>query len=71
MDLAPYRQKYGRFPLERRDWPVDVAEFKPDGHWREVPRLWDELSPERIVGGRQLWDHVTEVIDQARAKRDS
>jgi RNA polymerase sigma-70 factor (ECF subfamily) len=43
---------------------VDVAEFKPDGHWREVPRLWDELSPERIVGGRQLWDHVTEVIDQ-------
>jgi RNA polymerase sigma-70 factor (ECF subfamily) len=43
---------------------VDVTEFKPDGHWREVPRLWDELDPERIVGGRQLWDLVTEVIER-------
>jgi RNA polymerase sigma-70 factor (ECF subfamily) len=43
---------------------VDVTEFKPDGHWREIPNLWDELSPERIVGGRQLWDHVTEAIER-------
>lgn len=27
MDLAPFRRKYGRFPLEHRDWPVDVDEF--------------------------------------------
>jgi RNA polymerase sigma-70 factor (ECF subfamily) len=46
---------------------VDVSEFKPDGHWLEVPRLWDELSPERIVGGRQLWDHVTEAIERLPA----
>jgi RNA polymerase sigma-70 factor (ECF subfamily) len=46
---------------------VDVTEFKPDGHWREVPRLWDELSPERIVAGRQLWDHVTEAIERLPA----
>ena len=46
---------------------VDVAEFRPDGHWREVPRLWDELSPERIVGGRQLWDHVTDAIERLPA----
>jgi RNA polymerase sigma-70 factor, ECF subfamily len=46
---------------------VDITEFKPDGHWREVPRLWDELSPERIVGGRQLWDHVTEAIERLPA----
>jgi RNA polymerase sigma-70 factor, ECF subfamily len=46
---------------------VDVLEFRPDGHWREVPRLWDELSPERIVGGRQLWDHVTEAIERLPA----
>jgi RNA polymerase sigma-70 factor (ECF subfamily) len=39
---------------------VDVSEFKPDGHWIEAPRLWDEINPERIVGGRQLWDHVIE-----------
>ncbi|MFZ0021794.1 MAG: sigma-70 family RNA polymerase sigma factor [Acetobacteraceae bacterium] len=42
---------------------VDVSEFKPDGHWIEAPRLWDEINPERVVGGRQLWDHVIEAID--------
>ena len=46
---------------------VDVAEFKPDGHWQEEPRLWDELNPERIVGGRQLWDHVQEAIERLPA----
>jgi RNA polymerase sigma factor (sigma-70 family) len=43
---------------------VEASEFKPDGHWIETPRLWDEIDPERIVGGRQLWDHVTEAIDR-------
>lgn len=43
---------------------VDASEFKPDGHWREAPRLWDEISPERIIGGRQLWDHVMDAIDR-------
>jgi RNA polymerase sigma-70 factor, ECF subfamily len=42
---------------------VPLTEFKPDGHWVEAPRLWDELNPERIVVGRQLWDHVQGVID--------
>jgi RNA polymerase sigma-70 factor, ECF subfamily len=42
---------------------VDGSEFKPDGHWIEAPRLWDEINPERIVSGRQLWDHVMEAID--------
>jgi RNA polymerase sigma-70 factor, ECF subfamily len=46
---------------------VELTEFKPDGHWRDVPRLWDELNPERIVAGRQLWDHVTEAIERLPA----
>jgi RNA polymerase sigma-70 factor, ECF subfamily len=46
---------------------VDVTAFKPDGHWLEVPHLWDELNPERIVGGRQLWDHVMEAIERLPA----
>jgi RNA polymerase sigma-70 factor (ECF subfamily) len=46
---------------------VDVTEFQPDGHWVEAPRLWDELNPERIVGGRQLWDHVMETIERMPA----
>jgi RNA polymerase sigma-70 factor (ECF subfamily) len=51
----------GTNPSERG---VPLTEFKPDGHWMEAPRLWDELDPERIVGGRQLWDHVQAVIDR-------
>lgn len=43
---------------------VPLTEFKPDGHWVEAPRLWDELDPERIVGGRQLWLHVMEVVER-------
>ena len=46
---------------------MDVSEFKPDGHWIDAPRLWDEIDPERIVGGRQLWDHVMEAIDRLPA----
>jgi RNA polymerase sigma-70 factor (ECF subfamily) len=41
---------------------VPVSAFKADGHWIDPPRLWDELDPERQIGGRQLWDHVQEVI---------
>ena len=33
----------------------------------EAPRLWDEVSPERIVGGRQLWDHVLAAIERLPA----
>ena len=43
---------------------VPVSAFQPDGHWVEAPRLWDEVSPERIVGGRQLWDHVQDAIER-------
>ncbi len=43
---------------------IPLTAFKPDGHWAEAPRLWDDLNPERIVGGRQLWDHVQAVIDR-------
>jgi RNA polymerase sigma-70 factor (ECF subfamily) len=46
---------------------VPLSAFKPDGHWAEVPRLWDEIDPERIVGGRQLWDHVQAVIEKLPA----
>jgi RNA polymerase sigma-70 factor (ECF subfamily) len=50
----------GAQPGERA---VPASSFQPDGHWVEAPRLWDEISPERIVGGRQLWDHVQDIID--------
>jgi RNA polymerase sigma-70 factor (ECF subfamily) len=42
---------------------VPATAFRPDGHWAEAPRLWDMLDPERVVGGRQLWEHVQEAIE--------
>jgi RNA polymerase sigma-70 factor (ECF subfamily) len=50
----------GAQPGERA---VPSSSFSADGHWTEAPRLWDEISPERIVGGRQLWDHVQDIIE--------
>ena len=50
----------GTAPGERG---VPVDQFRPDGHWAEAPRLWDELDPERVVAGRQLWEHARAVID--------
>lgn len=46
---------------------VPLSAFQPDGHWQELPRLWDDISPERIVGGRQLWDHVATAIERLPA----
>ena len=42
---------------------VPDSEFLPDGHWREVPALWDELDPERVVAGRQIWQHVQAAVE--------
>lgn len=46
---------------EERALPAGA--FRDDGHWAEAPRLWDELDPERVVAGRQLWEHVQEAIE--------
>jgi RNA polymerase sigma-70 factor (ECF subfamily) len=46
---------------------VPLERFEPDGHWTEAPKLWDELDPERMVAGRQLWAHVQEAIDRLPA----
>lgn len=42
---------------------VPLERFQPDGHWTRSPRLWDELDPERMVGGRQLLAHVQDAIE--------
>lgn len=46
---------------------VPRSAFQPDGHWIEPPRLWDDLNPERVVGGRQLWEHVQAAIERLPA----
>ena len=46
---------------------VPLDRFVADGHWTEPPRLWDELDPERMVAGKQLWAHVQEAIERLPA----
>jgi RNA polymerase sigma-70 factor (ECF subfamily) len=43
---------------------VPLSAFKPDGHWAETPRLWDDIDPERIIGGRQIWDYVQAIVER-------
>jgi RNA polymerase sigma-70 factor (ECF subfamily) len=52
---------------EAAERAVPLDRFQPDGHWTEAPKLWDELDPERVVGGRQLWLHVQEAIEKLPA----
>ena len=44
------------------DGGAEPARFAADGHWLDWPRPWDDLNPERLVAGRQLWDHVQAEI---------
>jgi len=53
--------------IEGEERAVPRSEFLADGHWREAPRLWDVLDPERIIAGRQLWAHVQEAIERLPA----
>ncbi|WP_417260390.1 RNA polymerase sigma factor [Celeribacter sp.] len=37
--------------------------FDGRGRWKDAPELWDEITPDRIVNGRQILSHVGEAID--------
>ncbi len=42
---------------------VDPARFTGSGSWADPPQHWDELSPERVVAGQQLWAHLTKALE--------
>lgn len=54
----------GAQPGERA---VPGTAFKPGGHWAEAPRFWDNLSPERVAGGRQLWELARQAVEKLPA----
>ncbi len=37
--------------------------FDGNGHWCEIPELWENLTPERHVEGRSILQHVEDVIE--------
>jgi RNA polymerase sigma-70 factor, ECF subfamily len=39
------------------------AGFDGRGKWAQIPALWDEVTPERVVEGRSLLAHVNAFID--------
>lgn len=39
------------------------AAFDGHGRWKEMPELWDEITPERIVAGRRLAEHMRDAIE--------
>ncbi len=40
-----------------------TAAFDGHGRWKEMPELWDEITPERIVAGRRLAEQLIAAID--------
>ena len=40
-----------------------AAAFDGRGRWKDMPDLWDELTPERILAGRNVMDHVAAAIE--------
>ncbi|PPB80977.1 RNA polymerase sigma-70 factor (ECF subfamily) [Albidovulum inexpectatum] len=40
-----------------------AAAFDGRGRWKQMPELWEEITPERIVAGRRLADHLLAAID--------
>lgn len=40
-----------------------AAAFDGHGRWKEMPELWNEITPERIVAGRRLAEHMRDAID--------
>ncbi|MFP5076162.1 RNA polymerase sigma factor [Rhizobium sp. YIM 134829] len=61
----------GRYtPLAQEEDPGDEGDriapsrFDETGHWVDPPAAFDGLNPERIVAGRQLWNHVRDMIDR-------
>lgn len=37
--------------------------FDGRGHWRSLPELWENFTPERHIEGRSVLQHVEEIIE--------
>lgn len=46
-----------------------AAAFDGRGHWRNMPELWEEITPERILAGRNALDIVTAAIEALPASQ--
>lgn len=69
--LAKREGRYTTLALEEDrgddEHAVSPQRFDATGHWLEPPPSFDGLTPERILSGRQLWQHVRQVIERLPA----
>ncbi|MFB2553493.1 RNA polymerase sigma factor [Ensifer soli] len=66
-----YAKREGRYTvlLQEEDHSdeepvIEASRFDAKGHWVDPPTAFDGLNPERIFAGRQLWNHVRELIER-------
>ncbi|HYS71930.1 MAG TPA: NUDIX hydrolase [Thermoplasmata archaeon] len=52
MDLAPYRQQYGKFLVETRDWPVDPTEYA----------RFAAKGPEPMGAAALIWNEARDIL---------
>lgn len=45
------------------DPAVDPDRFKSNGMWADPPGGWSDITPERIVAGRQILEHVWAALE--------
>lgn len=48
-----------------------AAAFDGRGRWKDMPDLWETVTPDRIVEGRNMMAHVTAAIDALPASQRS
>jgi RNA polymerase sigma-70 factor (ECF subfamily) len=48
-----------------------AAAFDGRGRWKDMPDLWETVTPDRIVEGRNMMTHVTVAIDALPASQRS
>lgn len=56
-------QNFSDMGREEQGDPVDAASFTRAGLWQQQVLPWDELDPERVISGRQLWQHMQQMIE--------
>ncbi len=45
------------------DDSIDDA-FDGRGRWKDMPEIWDEITPDRVVNGRQMLSHLSDAIER-------
>jgi RNA polymerase sigma-70 factor (ECF subfamily) len=50
------------------DDSIDDA-FDGRGRWKDMPEIWDEITPDRVVNGRQMLSHLSDAIERHCQKK--